>query len=219
MLERTTTIRKPGASREAHVTSQLSENKVNGDDGKTYHAQVNLHTKRGEKKAGQFFVKDLVEGRRWETTLEQQEQKYLRLKKLGLPVLPTFRIDQEKNSLLMTNLSNYKIYDNYHHLTSDEREEVKNIDQVSQQVREIAIKAYDNGNGVILSYDAYTLIVNDQGHAEIKLVDLGFGSFLLTDGKTSEGLRWTEAEALHEANDFVYEIIEGHAGEQNTYFG
>ena len=86
-----------------------------GAEGKKFSTLVRLIRDRGENQkirpVGKMFVKESKEIMRkasmyFEARPEQILEKYKRLKRLGLPVVPTMRISEDGSKIMMTDISN-----------------------------------------------------------------------------------------------------------------
>lgn len=193
---------------------RINRRELPGDEGVKSIRNLRIVDSSAEKTAGGFFVKKVKTPFKYhEINPVVQQQKWDRLRHLNLPVVNTFRIDPEENVIVMTDVSHNgecQIYDRSRIVKNAERGKIKNLDVLKQEAREVAEKAYDHGNGVFLSLDAYSVVVDKNGTGKLMLLDLGQGSRLLNNGLTEDNkTSFSQQEAIIEANDFVYEVLEG----------
>lgn len=148
--------------------------------------------------------------RQHESYYEQVIEKYQRLKQHGLPVLPTFRFDITSNSYLLTDLTHDGsiVIDKHTDPYISNRYSIQNASDLSHQLQNIAIQAFDDGNGVLLGYDAYLMTVkNNRG--TIHLVDIFTGSYLLENSSAKELMYpLSISHALIRAQAFYNDIVE-----------
>lgn len=60
---------------------------------------------------------------------------------------------------------------------------INNGEALKEQLRKVAVRAFDKGNGVLLHRDAYSVVVDQEGIGQICLLDLGIGSYRVNHGK------------------------------------
>lgn len=157
-----------------------------------------------------------------EINVEMQAQKWLILHQLGLPVAPTFRIDPGKSTIVRTDITEggkWKIYDTHSHLPENLRNQLKNLKVIKDQVKQIAVTAYNNGNGVLLSIDSFALLVDDNNNTKIMLHDLGMGSLILQDNKVINTDILLNSPIDYGAQDFITEVLEGIPPPENIFYG
>ncbi len=196
-----------------------------GDEGQKFKIEATVHSATSTREAGNFFIK------KFDDTIDKktgqpehplmQQQKWSRLKLLDLPVTPTFRVDMEERQILMSDVTERgkkRIFDT-NRTWSKHFPKIVNASELEEQVSVIADKAYDNGNGVWLSLDAYAIVVDKENRGKIMLLDLGIGSLLLKDG-CIEGTNQSvnQDEQLSGAKEFVQEVLQGRGNPLNQYW-
>jgi hypothetical protein len=207
---------------------QIRELKHRGDEGKKFTINASVLREKRKRNAGSFFIKQFserIDAVEPSSTAEQhpvqQEQKWLRLRSLGAPVVKTFRLDFNKREILMTDVSENgqnKIYDRNKPWTANSRK-IKNMDKVKEQVRITALEAYDKGNGVWLGPDAFAIVVDKENLGRVELLDLGVGSYLLKN-EFVEGrlVKILENRVLQNVTEFIEEVLEGKSPYQEPYW-
>ncbi len=134
------------------------------------------------RELGTMFAKETkVHPKLPETQPQHVLAKHRRLKELGIPTIPTLRYDPAINKYLMTDMTQdgkNKIIDQHNPLNRSGII-IKNLDEVKKEIREVAIKAYNSGNGLFLNSDAYSVVVDENGFGKVCVLDLGAGAYEL----------------------------------------
>ncbi|OGK39310.1 hypothetical protein A3F34_01850 [Candidatus Roizmanbacteria bacterium RIFCSPHIGHO2_12_FULL_44_10] len=158
-----------------------------GSEGEKGMVSVAVQRNGRFRPVGMMFIKDLTlswyNNKSTESTIEDYLEKYRGLKRLGLPVVPTFRFDDQRNLILMTDVTEggkFRLLNA--HCSSEFTREFKphNFDEVRKQIFDISYRALDlNGSsGVMLGFDAYSILVDSTGIGRPLLLDIGAYSWL-----------------------------------------
>lgn len=193
----------------ARITGRVTNSYKKGVEGAKYLVSVKLHLGKKSKEAGSMFLKTLGNTDvPWDSySPEDTIEKYYWLKKHGLPVPPTMRLDQKLGQFIMTDLTQggkYHIIDKHR---GPIKGSIKNSEDVENQIREIARQAYANGNGVYLDYDAYTIVIDDLGIGKAFVVDIGLCSHRIFAGSSKKGNKVTLSSAQNQAEWFINDYV------------
>ncbi len=145
-------------------------------------------------------------------TAEQAEismQNYELLKRLHFPVPPTYRIDREKNRIVMTNVG--KLYPDSVSITASDGEvdhtfieEISNIKDIVSEIIEYADGA--SLNGIELGADAYNLAVPRSGKGEARLFITDLEN-IMVHGSGSDAPKELREHNIEEALEFLYDYV------------
>lgn len=169
--------------RKSRVSIRLLQAITGGVEGAVSKVSTTLHNDSAKRTVGTMITKEIcVLSNLPETRYSEIKKKYSYLKKRGLPVVPTFRINREQDTLLMSDVteSGKFILIDKHFPISNLDKVVLNIEELRIQIRKIAIKAFNDGNGVVLGSDSYSLVYDPATKiARVVLLDIGRGSYVV----------------------------------------
>lgn len=225
MFDRDITVRNDKDRATRVRLSKFRRNK-NGEEAETGKVVTKVNRGNKSKTLEGLIVKSyqekVKEGRQYpESEVGMQQQKWRRLKDLGIPVVNTFRIDKEKQIILMTDVTENgsKHYFNADKPISKKFRKIVNKDDIIQQVKEIAVRSYNNGSGLYLEVDAYALVIDEDGQATVMIVDVGQGSVLLKDGKEENTETPYSLEESQGAAELFLDTVLREATPPNFYWG
>jgi hypothetical protein len=174
-------IDKPRKSR---VSIRLLKAITGGVEGAVSKVSTTLHNDSANRTVGTMITKEIcVLSNLPETRYLELKKKYSYLKKRGLPVVPTFRINREQDTLLMSDVteSGKFILIDKHFPLSKFNKKIVNIRELHAQIRIIAIKAFNDGNGVVLGSDSYSIVFDPTTNtARVILLDIGRGTYIVS---------------------------------------
>ncbi len=183
---------------------------IGNAEGKISHADISVSFNDNIRRVGSMIVKEISPSMlgytNYATAWPQEVMgKYRWLKGNKLPVVPTLRIDFENNRILMTDMTdngNKIIIDRHSPIDTS----IENMDALKEELPNIAERAFADGNGVYLNFDAYAIIVNNNGIGEICILDLGLGAYRLKGFELMSlfggGKIYSLQEATQEVQDF-----------------
>lgn len=158
-----------------------------GTEGTVSRVDVTLHTDASRRSVGTMITKELeVLSDLPETSFLEIKKKYSFLKKRGFPVVPTLRTNTGLDRILMTDLtlSGKLILIDKHSPLSKLNMPVSNLKELHAQLRGMALRAFNEGNGVVLGSDSYSLVYDPAAKiAKIALVDIGRGTYIVGNYK------------------------------------
>ncbi|MBI2310318.1 hypothetical protein HYU90_00620 [Candidatus Collierbacteria bacterium] len=180
-------LKRSGAGKGIRVRVILGKDVESGVEGKKAFGEVIVVGDTKERRGGQLFVKYAIHPH--DSLVSDVMKKYYWLKKKGLPVVPTLRFDDKTNSLLMTDLTDGGkniIVDSHHSLSEYgiKAEQISNLIEIQETLRQIAEQAYDDGEGMKLDDDNYSVVLEKDGFGfkgKVFLVDLGYGAKFIKD--------------------------------------
>lgn len=207
-------------------------------EGRVIKGELSVNAESRARVAGSFVVEELdqVSASGREESARMQEMKYKILKRLNLPVVPTFRVDNTETKIVTTDVSRggkSKIYTNNNPMPSGVKNKLLRqnpnfITDIRTQALEIADTAYsgleenNTRKGVFLSIDAYALAVDEFFNPSLYLLDLGMGSHIIDPVSETEILSGSplyKQQSFGSVEDFIAEVILGYGNPENIFFG
>lgn len=163
------------------VSSQVSK----GTEGDKFLADVRVLADVSGEHTRSFFIKrpnELPDCP--ETTHAAILEKYKWLKSNGFPVPPTYRYDEARKEFVITDMNRLgEIYDKANPL----KKEINNLDEIITEIKKLAKLSFNDGNGVYLGLDAYSVVVDGENNGHVWLLDLGRGSYRVNEGVDEKG--------------------------------
>ena len=173
--------------RKSKLSTRLIASITGGVEGAVSKVIATLHTDATMRTVGTMVTKELeVLSELQETNHTEIKKKYSYLKKKGLPVVPTLRINSEHDTLLMTDvtLSGKLILIDKHFPLSKSVRKIANLNEIHTRIRAMAIHAFNDGNGVVLGSDSYSLVFDPETKlAKVVLIDIGRGTYIVGNFK------------------------------------
>lgn len=155
-----------------------------GVEGEVRQVDAYISSVQGERYAGSMVIKVLeYDNGAPETSLKEIKKKYVWLKRKGFPVLRTFRISSSSNECIMTDITRkgrFIVIDKHFTLQNlySLGHQIRNLEELHLQIREVALESFSFGNGVFLGSDCFALVFNPKtSRAQLVLLDLGKGTF------------------------------------------
>jgi adenylosuccinate synthase len=189
------------------------ETTIVGLEGPIHRVMVSLQRGENVRQVGEMYVKAiLAPDASKQTDGRSISEKWEWLRAHNIPVVSTLRTNDEGDAVLMSDATangKYQLIDKH---TSDKtRESIKitNLDEVKKQIIDISQTAFDQGNGVFLSWESYAVQVDEHGVGTVIVLDLGALSYRLKKGKAlGEGSLYSQREALRRAQQFIDTCLE-----------
>ena len=183
---------KNNQSRPLQLSLQPTDTKKGGREGDLSIVDINIALKSKqrtltgfvERKIDQNFIKTFPEA---SGNCILEKYNWLKIQKDNqgkrkFPVVPTLRFNPKTNSIIQTNVSlRGEIIDKHHPLENPDK--LTNSEEIITEIARIAKESFADGEGVSLDSDAYAVIIDEKGHGEVILLDLGAFSFKLKNGK------------------------------------
>lgn len=158
----------------------------NGTEGDKYYSIVELIRDGRTRRVGRMFLKILNADEAYrnffpEYGIGQYLKKYQWLKKRGFPVVPTFRVNEESEEILMTDVTQNgeKIIIDSGNTLKDTGLTIQNLEELKKQVAKLSTRAFFEGEGLFLHSDAFSILVDKEGFGELMLLDFGTNSYFL----------------------------------------
>lgn len=159
--------------------------------------------RKPEEREEIYFAREPNDSTHPETQWPAVQAKYQWLQLHGFPVPPELYYDMVHQLYLITPMQpeNAVIIDTHNPLLSSGIT-IDNYDQVIQQLRDMAMGAYNDGSGVMLGTDAYAVRIVD-GKGEIILCDIFRGTKKATNGHDESGQSILPVQPYLAVNAFI----------------
>ena len=174
-----------------------NEKKLNVPSSETLEkSRVRVSVKRGEitRNAGYFIKKTFLS----EESLERFLNHHKILREKGFPIPVTARRIKDTNDLIVTDLSSggsFRVV-SINEIAQGPLDNIRidNFCEIEKVIKEIALRA-DN-QGIIISPDAFFLVIDQQNRAKVYLGDLGAGIHI--DEKEKKEATWNSSNEAAE---------------------
>lgn len=173
--------------KQTQIKEQASEVLSGGIEGEVRRSKIEVVIGSAQRRAPDMVIKQIeVLDALPETTPKEIKKKYNWLRKHRFPVVPTFRVDAMSNEYLMTDATagGRLILVDKHSPLKKNNIEIKNLAELHAELAQTAERAFNQGNGVLLGSDSYSLVVDPQtGLGRILLLDITRGTYMVHDNR------------------------------------